>query len=74
MLSEALSRFGLCEAQRCNFITGVAANSKSMLPDLRANLFQENHSFISATVFEIDEEFRKQARGFAYARCLTAQE
>ena len=74
MLAEALSLFGLYEVQRCNFITGIAANSKSMLSDLRANLFQENHSFISAAVFEIDEEFRKQACGFAYARCLTVQE
>ena len=74
LLSEALSLFGLYDVQRCNFITGVAANSKSMLSDLRANLFQDTHHFISATVFEIDEEFRKQACGFAYARCLTVQE
>ena len=74
MAGEALGLLGLCRAQRCNFVKGAGANSRSMLSDLRANLLGDQHQFVSPSVFEIDEEFRKQACGFAFARAITIQE
>ena len=56
------------------FLTGFGSNSKSLLAALRANIAGDSHKFVSPTVFETPEEFRKQGGQFAHARLLTIDE
>ncbi len=63
----------VCRAQRCNFVKGSGANSKSMLSDLRAYRNNDYQQLVSPSVFDSGEEFRRQACGFAFARAIAFQ-
>ena len=49
-------------------------NGKSAKSKLRANFFGGSHRFAGSKVFQQEEEFRKQGRQFAQAKCITIQE
>lgn len=44
------------------------------LSELRADVSGERQHFVNPTIFEIDDEFRKQSCGFAYQNCVALQE
>ena len=49
-------------------------NGESAKSKLRANVFGGSHRFAGSNVFQQEEEFRKQGRQFAQAKCITIQE
>jgi phage/plasmid-associated DNA primase len=73
-LMEVLGLLGLQSVQRIAMIRGKGGNSKSMLAELRHNLFCGTHYYVSSSAMEIADEFRKQCPHFAFARALTIQE
>ena len=56
------------------FHRGLGGNAKSVISELRHNAYSGTHSFVSPTVFENEEEHRKQGINFAFQRGVTIQE
>eukprot|EP00973_Karenia_brevis_P004436 608591-Karenia_brevis.AAC.1 len=77
LIATANDLLGLLELQTIPVVVfhrGVGGNSKSIISDLRHNTYGGTHKFVSPTVFENEEEQRKQSIHFAYARGITVQE
>lgn len=71
---ESLVWFGKELPQKMIIVRGNGGDGKSAYSTLRSSVFGENHYFVGPSVFEQEEEFRKQGLGFASARFLTVQE
>ena len=71
---EALALYGSIMPQKIILIEGKGGNSKSATSKLRQNCFGAAHQFISPSVFQKPDEFRKQMGQYAFARVMTVQE
>jgi hypothetical protein len=72
--NDLLGVLELQNVQVCLFHRGDGGNSKTAMSILRNSLYFGTHKFISATVFENEDEHRKQGINFAYCRAGTIQE
>ena len=71
---ESLVSFGIEQPQKIVVLRGFGGDGKSAYSSLRSNIFSDTHQYMSPSVFEVDEEFRKQGSSYAGARFITIQE
>ena len=74
MAMEALSFRSCILPQKILILRGPGGDGKSARSHLRSNILGDGHMYMSTSVFELDDEFRKQGGQFAHARCVTFQE
>lgn len=60
--------------QKMIILRGKGGDGKSAYTALRNNVFADTHKYVSPSVFDKDDEFRRQGQSFSSAKFITFQE